>query len=78
VICPSGKIRLKGFNKMPLCSSVANLRDDAFEADLSDQLGRVGVELDWFGLIGVRYARQRPNSASQPNDAMCQTRKSRA
>jgi hypothetical protein len=46
---------LKGFNKMPLCSSVANLRDDAFEADLSDQLGRVGVELDWFGLIGVRY-----------------------
>jgi len=31
-------------------------RGDAFEADLSDQLGRVGVELDWFGLIGVRYA----------------------
>jgi hypothetical protein len=41
---------------LPLCSSVADLRDDAFEADLSDQLGRVGVELDWFGLIGVRYA----------------------
>ena len=43
------------------------------EVDL-DQGAYSQIELDWFGLIDVRYAPIATNSTAQQNDAMCQER----